>query len=160
MYKSHNRKYDTDHDPINRKKRAKEDTSKSQGHDAGVAKMKADFDTGARTLRQLILAQQVAQWQEELNSLEDVDDDTKTELQEKIAETERKLGSKGRDLITEGQKSLQNRADALREKLGSKAWSLRTYDEPVSPKILKELGIVPTMGKVIGRGQTGKDITR
>ena len=162
MYKSHNRKYDIDHDPINRSRWEKDDTSKSQGHDAGVTKMKADFDAGAKTLRQLILAQQVAQWQEELNSLGDVDDDTKAELQEKIAATKHELNksTEGRSFITEGLDLLQQRARALREKLGSDAWSLRFYDKPVSPKILKELGIVPTMGKVIGRGQTGKDITR
>ena len=158
MYRSHNRKYDTDHDPINRSKWEKDDTSKSAGHDAGVAKMKEDFDTGIKILRELILAHQVAQWQEELDSMEH--DDEKEVLRKKIATAKRKLGSKGQKFITESQKSLQNRADALREKLGSKAWSLRTYDEPVSTKILKELGIVPTMGKVIGRGQTGKDITR
>ena len=158
MYKSHNRKYDTDHDPINRSRWEKDDTSKSAGHDASVAKMKKDFDDGTKTLRELILAGQVAQWQEELDSMER--DDEKEVLRKQIATAKRKLGSKGQELITEGQKSLQNRADALREKLGSKAWSLRTYAEPVSPKILKELGIVPTMGKVIGRGQTGQDITR
>ena len=158
MYRSHNRKYDTDHDPINRSRWEKDDTSKSAGHDASVAKMKKDFDDGTKTLRELILAGQVAQWQEELDSMER--DDEKEVLRKQIATAKRKLGSKGQKLITEGQKSLQNRADAMREKLGSKAWSLRTYDEPVSPKILEELGIVPTMGKVIGRGQMGKDMTR
>lgn len=158
MYRSHNRKYDTDYDPINQDKWRKPNTSEHTSHNASVAKMKKDFDDGTKTLRELILAGQVAQWQEELDSMER--DDEKEVLRKQIATAKRKLGSKGQKLITEGHKSLQNRADALREKLGSKAWSLRTYDEPVSKKIMKELGIVPTMGKVIGRGQTGKDITR
>ncbi len=158
MYRSHKRKYDTDHDPINRSRWEKDDTSKSAGHDAGVAKMKKDFDDGTKTLRELILAGQVAQWQEELDSMER--DDEKEVLRKQIATAKRKLSPEGQKFITEGQKTLQNRADALRGKLGSKAWSLRNYDEPVSQKILNELGIVPTMGKVIGRGQTGKDITR
>ena len=144
---------------MNRKE--KYDPSKSQGHDAGVTKMKADFDTGAKILRELTLAIQVIMDAKELDSMRDIDDDdAKAKLQKKIAETERKLGSKGRDLIAEGQKSLQNRADTVRKRLGSDAWSLRYYDQPVSQKTLEELGIVPTMGKVIGRGQTGKDITR
>ena len=156
MYQSHKRKYNTDNDPINRVE--KYDTNKSQGHDAGVAKMKKDFDAGTKTLRLLVLAQQVAQWQEELDSVEEMNDNMKTELKKKIAEAKRKLSP---ELITENPQSLQNRVDTLRKKLGSDAWSLRAaYDQPVSSKILKELGIVPTMGKVIPRGQTGKDITR
>ena len=48
-----------------------------------------------------------------------------------------------------------------REILGQEAWSLmHLYDKRLSTEQMKELGIVPTMGKVIGRGQTGKDITR
>ena len=159
MYRSHNRKYDTDYDPINQDRWRKPNTSEHTGHNAGVAKMKKDFDTGTQTLRDLILAHQIAQWQEQLDSIGD-SDSAKEKLQKQIEVAKRKLKPKVRNLIQEGQTSLQNRADALRKKLGSDAWSLRNYDEPVSKKIMKELGIVPTMGKVIGRGQTGKDITR
>jgi hypothetical protein len=152
-------RYNTDYDPINQDRWRKPNTSKHTGHDAGVAEVKKHFDTGTKTLKDLIFAQQVVQWQKELDSMED-SDDAKKGLQKQIEATKRKLSPEGRDLIQESQKTLQNRADALRKKLGTYAWSLRNYDEPVSREIMKELGIVPTMGKVIGRGQTGKDITR
>jgi len=158
MYRSHNRKYDTDHDPINKKGKAKQDLFESPGHDAGVAKMKSDFDAGIKKLEQLMLADQVIQCQEQLDFAER--DDEKEILQNLIKDAKRKLSSEGRGFVTEGQNSLQKRVAALREDLGSKAWSLRFYDEPVSEKTLEKFGIVPTMGKVIGRGQTGKDITR
>lgn len=45
----------------------------------------------------------------------------------------------------------------IRKTLGSLAWDLRFHDNPVSEKTLKEYKIVPTMGKVIPRGQSGKD---
>lgn len=158
MYRSHNRKYDTDPDPINRSRWEKDDTSKSAGHDAGVAKMKSDFDAGIKKLEQLMLADQVIQCQEQLDSAER--DDEKEILQNLIKDAKRKLSSEGRGFITEGQNSLQKRVAALREDLGSKAWSLRFYDEPVSEKILEKFGIVPEMGRVIDRGETGKDRTR
>ena len=135
------------------------DPGAHQGHDATVAKMKKDFDTGIQTLRDLMLACQIAQWQQKLDSIQDVNGEKK-ELQKQIETEKRKLSPKVLDLIQEGQSSLQNRVNALRNKLGSDAWSLRNYDEPVSQKTIKELGIVLTMGRVIAPGQTGEEITR
>ena len=54
MYKSHNSKYDTDHDPINRSRWEKPDNSKDIGRKAIIAQKLADYKNGCAELEKLI----------------------------------------------------------------------------------------------------------
>ena len=173
MYKSHNSKYDTDHDPINRSRWEKPDNSKDIGRKAIIAQKLADYKNGCAELEKLIneleararLVDKAGQFRRRHLTKPGLSDEEKKDIEARVAAIRAEAESKA--VTPERRKELKQQIAQLRKKLSPEAGSLVSYDRDLSEQEMKEveqsiskLGIVPTMGKVIGRGQTGKDITR
>ena len=173
MYKSHNRKYDIDHDPINQDRWRKPDTNKDIGRKAIIAQKLNDYMKGCGELEKLIdeleararLIDSAGHFKKRHLNKPGVSAKEKQEIEAHADALRQEAESKA--ATPERRKELKQQIAQLRAVLAPKAGSLIQYDQDLSEQEMKELektisklGIVPSIGKVIGRGQTGKDITR
>ena len=173
MYRSHNRKYDTDHDPINRSRWEKPDNSKDIGRKAIIAQKLDNYMKGCAELEKLInelnarakLIDKAGQFKRRHLNKPGLSDEEKKDIEIHVDELRQEAESKS--ISPERRKELKQQIARLRKDLSPKASSLMSYERDLSDQemtdvkqLVSKLGIVPTIGKVIGRGQTGRDITR
>ena len=173
MYKSHNRKYDTDHDPINQDRWRKPDTSKDIGRKAIIAQKLNDYMKGCGELEKLIdeleararLIDSAGHFKKRHLNKPGLSAEEKQKIEAHVDALRQEAESKA--VPPERREKLKQQIAQLRAVLSPKAGGLIQYDRDLSEQEMKELkktisklGIVPSIGKVIGRGQTGKDRTR
>lgn len=173
MYRSHNRKYDTDYDPINQDRWRKPDTSKDIGRKAIIAQKLNDYMKGCGELKKLIdeleararIIDKAGQMKRRKLNKPGLSAEEKQEIEARVDALRQEAESKA--VTPERREELKQQIAQLRAVLSPKAGGLMQYDQDLSKQEMKELektisklGIVPSIGKVIDRGQTGKDRTR
>ncbi len=169
----HAHKYDTRYDKINRPKWEKPDTGKDIGRRAIIAKKLDSYMKGCAALGKLIdeleartkLINSARRFEKRNLNKPGLSDKEKQEIEAHVDALRQEAESKA--VSPERRKELKQQIARLRQELSPKASSLMSYDRDLSEQEMKELektisklGIVPSIGKVIGRGQTGEDITR
>ena len=170
----HANKCDPRYDSINRSRWEKTDTNKpSKGRNAIIAEKLQNFNKGCADLEKLL--NEFKARQRLLASAKNLrmrklkrpglSDQEKQAVLDRIATL--KQAAETKVLSQERKEELKQQIADLRAKLATLASSLRLYDRDLSVEEMKEvekmiskLGIVPTMGRIIDRGQTGADITR
>ena len=169
----HAHKYDTRYDRINRPTWEKPDNSKDIGRKAIIAQKLANYMKGCAELEKLIdelrarkrLIDSARHFEKRHLDKPDLSDKEKKEIEAHVDELRQEAESKV--VSPERRKELKQQIAQWRKKLGPDASSLVSYAHDLSVEemttvenMISKLGIILTVGKVIGRGQTGKDMAR
>ena len=165
--------YDTKHDPVNQDKWRKSDTSKDIGRGAIIAKKLNDYMEACAKLEKLIdelkararLIDSAGHFKKRHLNKPGLSAEEKQKIEAHVDALRQEAESKA--VTPERRKELKQQIAQLRKKLAPEAGSLVSYERDLSveekkelEKTISKLGVVPSIGKVIGRGQTGKDIKR